>query len=134
MTTTPDVLLDDELLLEELLDDDDELDEDELDEEELVLLAAEPLDEELLLLEDDDDDGVSVSGGGCGELLQAAKAAKSTRIAISFALSHITASYPWRLCRAAYLNSSEFACSRQRASDEGRDTALNTTCQCLSLA
>lgn len=101
VTTRPDeelleaALLLDELLLDELLDDDelDELDEDELDTE------ATPLE----LLDELVAGGVSVFGGSSGgELLHAISNEIRTDTAISFALSHITASHPWHLCRAAY--------------------------------
>lgn len=102
VTTTPDeelleaALLLDELLLDELLEEellDDELDDDELD------TAVPPLE----LLDEDAAGGESVSGGASGgELLQAINSEVKTHTAISFALSHITASHPWHLCRAAY--------------------------------
>lgn len=99
-TTIPEEeLLDDELLEELLLD--ELLEDDELDEEELEDPAPVPELEELL--DEEDVDGVSVSGGASGgELLHANKAKAKTQTAISFALSHITASHPWHLCRAAY--------------------------------
>ncbi len=99
ITTTPDELLDDELLLDELLELDELLlEEDELEDEELAdeleLPVAAPLAlVDALLLDDEDPGGLPISGDSGGELLQAAKAAASTRIALSFALSHITASY-----------------------------------------